>query len=81
MHHIYDDTFGNGTNKYMKVIVGNRNRCDAQKKLIRKRSKQFRLKHQTQKSKFRIATHMSSTKSTFVFFHPLISKETKELKT
>jgi hypothetical protein len=54
MHHLYDNTFANQVDKDIKMIVGNRNRRDAQKELIRKRPKQYLLKNKTHKSKVSI---------------------------
>jgi len=68
MHHIYDETFRNQIDQDNKMIVGNRNRRDAQKELIRKRPKQFRLKNHTPQSKFFNALHAPLNKFTIIFF-------------
>jgi len=68
MHHIYDNTFKKQIDQDIKLIVGNRNRRDAKKELIRKRPKQFLLKNKTLKSKFLNAIRVPKTKSTNVFF-------------
>ena len=51
MHRLLENTFSNQTHDDTKLIVGNRNRYDAKKELIRKRPKQALLKNTTQKSK------------------------------
>ena len=51
MHRILDNTFQKQINKDIKLIVGNRNRHNAQKELVRKRPKQSLLKNNIQKSK------------------------------
>jgi len=47
MHRIYDNTFGKQIDTNIKMIVGSRNRPNAQKELIRKKPKQALLKKQT----------------------------------
>ena len=51
MHRILDNTFQKQINRDIKLIVGNRNRHNAQKELVRKRPKQSLLKNTIQKSK------------------------------
>lgn len=43
MHHIYDQIFGQHISPDTRLIVGNRNRHDARKELIRKRPKRYLL--------------------------------------
>jgi hypothetical protein len=81
MHHIYGNTFQNKIDKDIKMIVGNRNRRDAQKELIRKRPKQSLLKNKTLKSKFPIAIHVPKIKSTNVFFFIFFSHIERKRKT
>ncbi|CAF1501633.1 unnamed protein product, partial [Rotaria sordida] len=52
MHQILDHTFQKEIDQDIKLIVGNRNRRDAAKELIRKRPKQSLLKNKIPKSKF-----------------------------
>jgi hypothetical protein len=80
MHHIYDDTFQNRIDKDIKMIVGNRNRSDAKKELIRKRPKQSLLKNKTQKSKFFIAIidHKLNLQSSFLL---ILSRTKKNIET
>ncbi len=51
MHKIYDHTFQKYIDTDIKLIVGNRNRREADIELIRKRPKQFLLENKIQKSK------------------------------
>jgi hypothetical protein len=51
IHRILGNTFQKQIDKDIKLIVGNRNRQNAQKELVRKRPKQSLLKNNIQKSK------------------------------
>lgn len=51
-HHIYDDVFKNTPASYVKLIVGNRNRRDLAKNLIRKRPKRAILQNRSNKSEY-----------------------------
>ncbi len=52
MHQVYDNVFNNTPVTDVKMIVGNQNRRDASKELMRKRPKLSLLKNKPKKSKF-----------------------------
>ena len=54
MHKIYRDIFGNTPAIYSKLIVGNRNRRNAQHELIRKRPPKTLLQNKLTQSKYQI---------------------------
>jgi hypothetical protein len=51
MHQVYENIFKNTPVSDVKLVVGNRNRHDASKELIRKRPKRSLLKNKPKKSK------------------------------
>ncbi len=59
MHQILDDTFQKQIDKDIKLIVGNRNRQNAQKELVHKRPKQRLLTNKIQKSKLLSFIHIN----------------------
>jgi hypothetical protein len=54
MHKVYEDTFANTPAIYSKLIVGNRNRRNAQHELIRKRPKKTLLQNTITQSMYHI---------------------------
>jgi len=60
MHKVYQDTFRNAPAIYSKLIVGNRNRRNAQHELVRKRPKKTLLQNTITQSMYYISLSKSS---------------------
>jgi hypothetical protein len=77
MHRILDNTFQKQMNKDIKLIVGNRNRQNAQKELVRKRPQQRLLTNNIQKSKLLSFINIQILSNFPSIFFFLLSTRTK----
>jgi hypothetical protein len=76
MHKLYQDTFENTAAIYSKLIVGNRNRRNAQHELVRKRPKKTLLQNTITQSMY----HINQSNSISLLFHflSILNRTTKK---